>query len=128
MPPVMPLSRNLCSVCNEATASPQKVNFALRIAPVKELCMQSVDIRELVLEYVSCRCVVKFVHVGQWIERPATTKLSSWAGLSVQGTLYNPNHFAMQLPDDAPIVFYIGAMASGHLTKEENPEVCCTLV
>lgn len=44
-------------------------------------------------------------------------------GLSVEGTLYNPNHFAAQLPDDAPIVFYIGAMASGHLTREENPEV-----
>ena len=45
------------------------------------------------------------------------------AGLSVEGTLYNPTHFAAQLPDDAPIVFYIGAMASGHLTREENPEV-----
>eukprot|EP00903_Cladosiphon_okamuranus_P010521 g9951.t1 len=44
-------------------------------------------------------------------------------GLSVEGTLYNPNHFAAQLPDDTPIVFYIGAMASGHLTKDENPEI-----
>lgn len=41
----------------------------------------------------------------------------------MEGTLYNPNHFAAQLPDDTPIVFYIGAMASGHLTKDENPEV-----
>ncbi|CAM9586561.1 unnamed protein product [Choristocarpus tenellus] len=44
-------------------------------------------------------------------------------GLSVTGSLYNPHHFAAQLPDDKPIVFYIGAMASGHITKEEAPEV-----
>lgn len=54
-------------------------------------------------------------------DRPTACR---YAGLSVEGTLYNPNHFAATLPDDAPIVFYIGAMASGHLTKDENPEVC----
>ena len=45
----------------------------------------------------------------------------------MEGTLYNPNHFAAQLPDDTPIVFYIGAMASGHLTKDENPEASTAL-
>lgn len=52
-----------------------------------------------------------------------TDRNGTRAGLSVEGTLYNPNHFAAQLPDDAPCVFYIGAMASGHLTKDEHPEV-----
>ncbi|CAM9691018.1 unnamed protein product [Discosporangium mesarthrocarpum] len=44
-------------------------------------------------------------------------------GLSVSGSLYNPNHFAAQIPDNVPIVFHIGAMASGHLTQEEAPEI-----
>lgn len=54
---------------------------------------------------------------------PTAANWYACAGLSVEGTLYNPNHFAAQLPDNAPCVFYIGAMASGHLTKDENPEV-----
>ena len=39
------------------------------------------------------------------------------------GNLYNPHQFAAQLPEDKPIVFYIGAMASGHLTVKEYPEM-----
>lgn len=57
------------------------------------------------------------------VTRSSGRLVSPSTGLSVTGTLYNPTHLAAELPDDVPIVFYIGAMASGHLTKAENPEV-----
>lgn len=42
-------------------------------------------------------------------------------GLSVGGTLYNPVNFVEALPDDGPIMFVIGAMASGSIKKEDHP-------
>ena len=43
--------------------------------------------------------------------------------MSVTGELHSPTAFASQLPDDVPIVVYAGAMASGHITREEHPEI-----
>jgi rRNA small subunit pseudouridine methyltransferase Nep1 len=42
-------------------------------------------------------------------------------GFSQGGTLYNPMNLARSLPDDAPIMFVIGAMASGSIKKEDHP-------
>jgi rRNA small subunit pseudouridine methyltransferase Nep1 len=53
----------------------------------------------------------------------STLHFSLLIALHKQGTLYNPRLFAAQLPDDAPIVLYVGAMAAGHLTIAEHPEV-----
>ncbi|CAM9684697.1 unnamed protein product [Chrysoparadoxa australica] len=60
------------------------------------------------------------------VKNPITRHLPPGAriyALSSAGTLYNPLSFAAQLPEDQPVVFYIGAMASGQLTKEDHPEV-----
>lgn len=60
------------------------------------------------------------------VKNPVTAHLPPGARIycmSVQGTRYSPPAFAAQLPDDTPIVVYAGAMASGHLTKEDHPEV-----
>ena len=37
--------------------------------------------------------------------------------------MYNPQSFAAQLPDDAPIVLVIGAMASGSIDPADHPYV-----
>ena len=42
-------------------------------------------------------------------------------GFSAKGTLYNPVVFASQLPEDEPIMFVVGAMASGRIVKEDHP-------
>lgn len=60
------------------------------------------------------------------VKNPVTRHLPPGAkiyGMSVTGTLYNPNMFAAQLPLDTPIVLYVGAMAAGHLTIADHPEV-----
>ena len=43
--------------------------------------------------------------------------------LSVGGTLYNPVNFVEALPDDGPVMFVIGAMASGSIKKEDHPYI-----
>lgn len=60
------------------------------------------------------------------VKNPVTRHLPAGAaiyGMSCQGTLYNPNLFAAELPEDKQIVFFIGAMASGHLTVNEHPYI-----
>ncbi|CAN0118399.1 unnamed protein product, partial [Phaeothamnion confervicola] len=60
------------------------------------------------------------------VKNPVTRHLPPGArvyGMSATGTLYSPVSFASQLPEDAPVVFYVGAMASGHVTVEEHPEI-----
>ncbi|KAG5189146.1 Alpha/beta knot methyltransferase [Tribonema minus] len=60
------------------------------------------------------------------VKNPVTRHLPAGAriyGMSVVGTLYNPRLFAAQLPEDVPIVLYVGAMAQGHLTIADHPEV-----
>ncbi|CAM9388699.1 unnamed protein product [Ascophyllum nodosum] len=78
------------------------------------------------LHKLKIRAAGKSTMLLRVVKNPVTRHLPPGCktyGLSVTGTLYNPNHFAAQLPDDAPIVFFIGAMASGHITREENPEI-----
>mmetsp|Transcript_20230 Transcript_20230/g.26728 ORF Transcript_20230/g.26728 Transcript_20230/m.26728 type:complete len:222 (+) Transcript_20230:246-911(+) len=41
---------------------------------------------------------------------------------SVTGTLYNPNQFAAALPEDEPVCFVLGAMASGHIEMSDHPQ------
>jgi len=60
------------------------------------------------------------------IKNPVTRHLPAGAhiyGLSCTGELYNPHHFASALPDDAPIVFIIGAMSTGHITLNDHPYI-----
>ena len=42
-------------------------------------------------------------------------------GLSCQGTLYNPHHFAASLPTTEPIMFVFGAMATGSILMKDHP-------
>ena len=42
-------------------------------------------------------------------------------GLSCQGTLYNPHHFAASLPTTEPIMFVFGAMANGSILMKDHP-------
>lgn len=45
-------------------------------------------------------------------------------GMSHKGELYNPAHFAQtQVPDDAPIVFVFGAMATGSIDVADHPYI-----
>jgi len=44
-------------------------------------------------------------------------------GLEYQGALYNPQALAMSLPDDKPVVFIVGAMATGNITINDHPYV-----
>mmetsp|Transcript_17118 Transcript_17118/g.25331 ORF Transcript_17118/g.25331 Transcript_17118/m.25331 type:complete len:231 (-) Transcript_17118:35-727(-) len=60
------------------------------------------------------------------IKNPISRHLPAGAriyGFSVVGTKYNPRLLAAKLPEDVPVVFYFGAMASGHITIEEHPEI-----
>jgi rRNA small subunit pseudouridine methyltransferase Nep1 len=42
-------------------------------------------------------------------------------GFSQGGTLYNPSAFVRQMPDKGPIMFVLGAMASGSIKMEDHP-------
>jgi rRNA small subunit pseudouridine methyltransferase Nep1 len=44
-------------------------------------------------------------------------------GFSAHGKLYSPSAFVETLPDDAPIVFVIGAMATGSIKKDDHPYI-----
>lgn len=44
-------------------------------------------------------------------------------GMSQQGQLYNPVHFATELPDNTPIAFVIGAFAVGSINPIDHPYV-----
>lgn len=44
-------------------------------------------------------------------------------GMSQQGQLYSPVHFAAQLPDNTPIAFVIGAFAVGAINPMDHPYV-----
>jgi hypothetical protein len=47
-----------------------------------------------------------------------------FTGLSQQGQLYNPVHFATELPDNTPIAFVVGAFAVGAINPIDHPYVC----
>ena len=61
------------------------------------------------------------------VKSPVSRHLPAGArcyGLSHKGTLYNPTHFVQtQIPDDVPIVFVFGAMASGSIDIADHPYV-----
>lgn len=39
------------------------------------------------------------------------------------GTLHSPQHFAQNLPVNQPLVFVVGAMATGSIKMEDHPYV-----
>eukprot|EP01041_Mallomonas_annulata_P007368 gene7368-15048_t len=58
------------------------------------------------------------------VKNPISRHLPAGAqcyGMSHKGTLFNPVHFAAGLPDDKPIVFIFGAMASGSIDPNDHP-------
>jgi rRNA small subunit pseudouridine methyltransferase Nep1 len=44
-------------------------------------------------------------------------------GFSQHGSLHSPSVFVDTLPDDVPIVFVVGAMAAGSITREDHPYI-----
>ena len=60
------------------------------------------------------------------IKNPVTRHLPANCkkfGLSCTGDLVNPWEFVEKLPENEPVVFVFGAMAHGHVTKENTPYV-----
>jgi rRNA small subunit pseudouridine methyltransferase Nep1 len=60
------------------------------------------------------------------VKNPISRHLPAGArcyGFSQHGKLYAPQAFAASLPDDVPIVFVIGAMATGSIRLEDHPYV-----
>ncbi|KAJ1449234.1 Alpha/beta knot methyltransferase [Pelagophyceae sp. CCMP2097] len=57
------------------------------------------------------------------VKNPYTRHLPSGSvcyGFSSTGAKYNPHHFAAALPEGVPIVFVIGAMATGSIVPEDH--------
>lgn len=111
--------------CVVATGHKTVVHLSILVCCGHVVCVRILHVHDVPTMRNSFLILVVHLLIGSFVGSSDLYPcgLCRVAGLSVEGTLYNPNHFAAQLPDDAPIVFYIGAMASGHLTKDENPEV-----